>query len=172
MWEALQSIVIGLLAPGGVWLGWLLQHRDKASERERDTNELLRAKAEEIYQEIEAVRERNYAAVMDAVVYIYKADAELGELAPSLGRLKALVHMYFPGGAPLLAQYDIAVDGPIKALSETINEINADDKKPLADRLKQTKEARLECVQKASNVLIELLTKLTAFMNDEVKKLI
>jgi hypothetical protein len=172
MWETLQAIVIGLLAPGGIWLGWYLQRRDKRSESDREKKALLRQKAEQIYEEIEAVRKRNDAALMGAIEYQFRPNTELPELTPALGRLRALVNMYFPDGTRLIADYDIAVHKPIKAFGDAIADIESNQEMPVNERLQAMKEARTKCVKEASELLIKLLGELTFFMNDEVGTLL
>jgi hypothetical protein len=94
----------------------------------------------------------------------------MGDLMPPLGRLRSLVHMYFPAGAAVLAEYDIAIHPPVKVLRDTIAAIGSDV--TVDERLKISKEARVKCVQEASDIMIEFLHKVTVFMNGEVKKLL
>ena len=172
MWDVIQNIIVGLLAPGGVWLGWMLRQRDKASSERRETQTLLRDKAEEIFREIEAARREGARLSQRALEYAYKPDVELEDLQVSLDRLTALVTLYFPAGSTCFLPYRTAVAERISVFSTLQQNLQSDQEKALAERLKELKLARAACAQEITLLLIEFLGEVSIFMTSEVQKLI
>jgi hypothetical protein len=172
MWEALQSLIVGLLAPAGIWFGWFLQRRDKQEDRTHRRSEILREKAEQIYSEIEAVQERSSRAVFTALRDVHgMKDEDAKPFDIGMDRLKSLLMMYFPEAAPIIAEYDREIVGPINSHSERFAAVKLKTHLPIQDKLREVKQSALTCTDERNSIVIRFLAKTRAFMDSEVQKL-
>lgn len=171
MWDALQSLAIGLLAPLGLLLGWWLQRKDKTGDRLHARNELLRQKAEEIFAETKRVEERMQAAIMQAIEDAHNAPRTVPETISliRMDRLKTLLRMYFPESDELLEGYTTRLNG---ALNPSRQVTGAPAHPDPATHLRNLREARLASAQQCTEITIEMMTVLRHFMVGQTRNLV
>lgn len=171
MGEALQSIAIGLLAPFGIWLGWLFQRKDKKAERLEARRELLRQKAEEIFADAERVEERAQAAVMQSLEDVHdSARSVAGTISlVQSPKLNVLLRMYFPESEPLLSTYAQRIG---EALTPSIKIGEAPNDPDPAKHLKNLKNARLESAKLCATVHLEMVAAIRHFMVQQTRAIV
>ncbi|WP_028970337.1 hypothetical protein [Sphingomonas sp. URHD0057] len=170
----LEKAFVVLLAPAGIWFGWLLQHKDKAEDRAQQQQERLRDKAEEIYAELSAVQDVSKAALLHALRDLQGTLEGPPGFSPDVkfDRLNALLWMYFPGAEQIMVNHTSAIYESAKKHSELFAKVQGDQSLAVEEKLKRVKQSTLDQAKANQALTTETVAKLTMFMNQEVKKLL
>ncbi len=170
MIEAAQDILLAVLGPAGIWLGWHLQRRDKVHDRTHRHREIRREKAEAIYGEIVRVGAASTAALvrtMSAVQQLGKGGPPIEPTPPvDTDNLRALLVMYFPDSRSIVDKFE-----------STAQTLGALVGKEAEDAVKNHNPEKLKGVAvmmsaKNDEITREFLKEIRSFMDTEVEKLI
>jgi len=118
MTSFLQTLAIGLLAPLGAVLLWLLQRRDRSDERREKHKAIRRDKAEEVFEELSNIVALSGERISEALARMKQTPAPPVKRATT-ARLNALLSIYFPGCLPGLLKFEQQVQETVlKAAGE------------------------------------------------------
>lgn len=101
----LQTVVGGLLALGGVLIGPYFQRKHERWKAKREDQNILRAKAQELFDELDSIIRQSQEASLAAVARMQDA-AVKAKPVPDLGRVRAIAAIYFPTSLPLIENFE------------------------------------------------------------------
>ena len=174
MWAAVQSLLIGLLALAGVWFGWYLQRCDKSDARAERTLEILRGKAEEIYELLQTCINESKTATFHAIEDangLAPGGRPVDHL-PSLDRLKALVTMYFPSARPIIEELDRKIFPSLTQHAKLIADLIEKEDLEISDKVHRMRNSQLELARITASETVVAMMKLRGFMDGVVPNLI
>ena len=96
MEAVLQTLIGGFLALGGALIGPFLQRRHDRWVAKRQDDQLLRDKAQELFDEIDAMVSASQASMLSALARMRDKAASETIPVPDLGRIRAISTVYFP----------------------------------------------------------------------------
>jgi len=167
------TAVTGVAPLIGVYLGAQLQKGAKAEERSERKKELLRQKAEAIYEEMDQVliraREAQFLARQPQVG---GSGLGLHESFANTSRLRALSLMYFPGSRPIWEKYALAVAPLANALEMPDDPAEDATEEQLEEMIATVREMRGQFAEAMTDTAHATIIELRSFLDSEVTKLL
>ncbi|MGB3710434.1 MAG: hypothetical protein WA985_01970, partial [Erythrobacter sp.] len=100
-----QVLVGGLLALAGALIGPHFQRKHERWRADREDRELLRDKAEELFDELDLFLSESEDASVAAVARV-QDDAVETKKVPDLRKVRAIATIYFPSSLELIEKYE------------------------------------------------------------------
>ena len=101
----IQIIVGGLIALAGACVGPFFQHKHEKWRADRDDRAILRAKAEELFDQLDQFVAKSQAASLAAMAKMQDHTVEAKQV-PDLGRVRSIAAIYFPTALPLIGTFE------------------------------------------------------------------
>ena len=116
-----QTLLGGILALAGAMLGPFFQRRHERWKARRDDEKVLRAKAEELFEELDRVGLQAGQASVRSLQMI--KDKSLQALpVPDLGKIRAIVVMYFPDAIQIIENFENSHSTATKGIFNSLKE--------------------------------------------------
>lgn len=126
MWETMQNVAIGLLAPLGALGLWGLQRLDRSEDREEKRRELKREKAEAVFEEVNSLVRLYNSQSLYAFQLANKNNPEAPPV-PSAARVSALLIIYFPNCVEMLDQFETDMRALVEKYGKELREAGEPD---------------------------------------------
>ena len=105
--EALfQTLLGGLLALGGVVIGPFLQRKHEKWLLARQDEQLLREKAQELFDAIDTLVSKSQASTLSALALLKDESSAEAIPVPDLGNIRGLSTIYFPSLLDRIAKFE------------------------------------------------------------------
>ena len=105
--EALfQTLLGGLLALGGVVIGPFLQRKHEKWLLARQDEQLLREKAQELFDAIDTLVSKSQASTLSALARLKDESSAEAIPVPDLGNIRGLSTIYFPSLLDRIAKFE------------------------------------------------------------------
>ena len=101
----IQVLVGGLIALAGAFVGPFFQRKHERWRADRDDRAILRAKAEELFDELDRFIAKSHEASLAAFAKMQDQNVET-KAVPDLGRSRAIAAIYFPTSLPLIDKFE------------------------------------------------------------------
>ena len=114
-----QTLLGGILALAGAMLGPFFQRRHERWKARRDDEKVLRDKAEELFDELDRVSRQAGQASVRSLQMI--KDKSLEALpVPDLGKIRAIVVMYFPDAMQIIERFENSHSEATKGIFDSL----------------------------------------------------
>ena len=101
----ISTLIGGFLALGGALIGPFFARRHEKWRARRDDEDKLRLKAEELFDELDRLNQHSHASLM-SVIKVYKGKAGDVLPVPDLGKVRAIVTVYFPSAQSIVDDFE------------------------------------------------------------------
>lgn len=100
-----STLIGGLLALAGAWVGPHFQRKHERWRAVREDQKTLRDKAQELFDELDRLVYQSQKASLAAVAKL-KDDTVEAVPVPDLGRVRAIAAIYFPSALPIIQEHE------------------------------------------------------------------
>jgi gas vesicle protein len=156
----------GLLALAGALIGPTLQRKHDRWLAKREDENLLREKAEQLFDELDKIQDQSRKSTMSVMASVTNVQQEIIPV-PDLGKVRAIVSVYFFTASKIVSDFENHKDSSGKVFMDYTKE-QFEKKAMSAD---QTKALQLIMVAEHSKNLTKFTSDLRAHVSTVVPRL-
>jgi hypothetical protein len=112
-----STIAGGLLALGGAWIGPHFQRRHERWRAKREDQNVLRQKAQELFDELDRLVNESQQASLSAIARLQDKSAA-SKPVPDLGGVRAIAAIYFPSSLSLVDAFENENQQILKSIAD------------------------------------------------------
>jgi hypothetical protein len=117
----IATLIGGLLALAGAFIGPFLQRKHDRWLAQRADEGLLRDKAEQLFQELDRIQAQSRLSMSSILASVKNPLTEIVPM-PDLGRVRAIISVYFPTASPIVKALENLKDSKGKVFMDYVLE--------------------------------------------------